>query len=150
MASELTFDRDISMAKRSIAEITGDTGPEVLRYGFDHGSIIFTFRTRIGVFSTAIGMDGSITVRREEPRSFLPTVTAEPGEDNGSERRVAAMERALRFTGEGYIRSVEGREGGFIVEIGRPRAAPVRVFVDRQGAVRESERPGVAVRLDIR
>lgn len=151
MATELTFDRDIEMAKRSIAEVTGDARPEVLKYGFDYGSTVFTFRTRIGVFSTAIGLDGSITVRREEPRSFPPSAATEPGADEGNGNRVAAMERALRFTGEGYIRSVEGLEGGFIVEVGRPGgASPVRMFVDRGGEVRESERPGAAVRPDLR
>jgi hypothetical protein len=123
---DIDFDEALRVARRCVADRTGDHDAVVARYekGEDH---YFQFHTRKGDRGVVIDRKGTARHCFEEDLDDIP-----PGK-NITQRE--AVERALEFIGNGTVERVKAKEEGYEVDIEQEEKGTFRVFVERGGMV---------------
>jgi hypothetical protein len=127
---DIDFDEALGVARRCIANRTGDRDPVVIRYekGEDH---YFEFRTRKGDRGVVVDRSGRTRHCFEEDREEAPQ-----GWDIGQRD---AINRALEFIGDGKVERVKVKDDGYEIDIVRGDQGIYRIFVDREGMVHEQK-----------
>ncbi len=128
---EVDFDEALGVARRCIANRTGDREAVVIRYekGEDH---YFEFRTRKGDRGVVVDRSGRTRHCFEEDLEEVPS-----GARDISQRD--AIDRALEFIGDGKVERVKVKDEGYEVDIDRGDKGTYRIFVERDGMVHEQK-----------
>ena len=128
---DIDFDEALGVARRCIANRTGDRDAVVIRYekGEDH---YFEFHTRKGDRGVVVDRSGRTRHCFEEDYEEVPRGARDIGQRN-------AIDRALEFIGDGKVERVKVKDEGYEVDIDRGDKGTYRIFVERDGMVHEQK-----------
>jgi hypothetical protein len=124
---DIGFDEALRVARRCIADRTGDHEAAVIGYekGEDH---YFQFHT-------VKGDRGVVVDKRGVTRHCFAEDRDEASGGGGDVTKGDAVDKALCFLGDGRVERVRVKDEGYEVDVDRGDEGTFRVFVDREGMV---------------
>lgn len=128
---DIDFDEALGVARRCIANRTGDRDAVVIRYEKDEDHY-FKFRTRKGDRGVVVDRSGRTRHCFEEGRE-------EVSQAGRVISQREAIDKALGFIGEGKLVRTKVKDEGYELDVDRGDKGIYRIFVERDGMVHEQK-----------